>query len=157
MLKENSILKNEVITYIQEKELEIHNRIFKKYREELNIKIKEANKIILDKSCYEPCILYSDDQAKDLNGTLMLFIKFSLPKQDYYLTTEFMCKNVRVVQYSIIKYDGEKFNHSFRIYEVSKYDNGFLNLLENSNPSVPESEYHKNFFFKKTIIVDFSK
>ena len=115
------------------------------------------NKIELDKSCYDLCILYSDNQVIDLNGILIIFINFSLPKQDYYLTTEFICKNVRVVQYSIIKYDGKKSNHSFRIYEVSKEDDSYLNLLEDSNPSVPDSEYQENFFFKKTLIIDFSK
>lgn len=116
-----------------------------------------SNKVELDKSCYDPCIIYSQNQAIDLNGTLMIFINLLLPKQDYYLTTEFMCKNIKVVQYSIIKYDGNKSNHSFRIYEVSKDNNSFLNLLEDNNPSIPESEYRKNFFLKKTLIVDFSK
>lgn len=115
------------------------------------------NKVELDKSCYDSGTIYSGNQAVDLNGTLLIFLNLSLPKKNYYLSTEFMCKNIRVVQYSIIKYDGLIADHSFRIYEISKNDNSYLNLLEDNNPSIPEFEYQKNFFFKKTLIVDFAK
>lgn len=116
-----------------------------------------SNVVEIDKSCYFAAIIWSEGQPIDLSGTHLNFINLLLPKQEYYLTTEFICKNINVVQYSIIKFDGDNSNHSFRIYEVSKDNNSFLNLLEDSNPKIPESKYLKNFFFKKTLIIDFSK
>ena len=68
-----------------------------------------------------------------------------------------MCKNIRLVQYSIIKFENNSVNHSYRIYEISKTDNSFLGLLENNNSTISESEYKQHFFFKKVIIVDFAK
>lgn len=115
------------------------------------------NRIELDKSCYDSSILFRDSNPTDLSGTVMFFLHLSLPKKNYYLASEFLCKNIRVVQYSIIKYDGEKVDHSYRIYEVSKSDNSYVRILENNNYSIPESEYQKYFFFKKPLIVDFSK
>jgi hypothetical protein len=114
-------------------------------------------KVEMNKSCFDSTILYSSNQSVDLSGTLINFLHLSLQKQNYYLSIEFMCKNIRVVQYSIITLNGQNAEHSFRIYEVSKIDNSFGRLLEDSNPHIPESEYKKKFFFKKTLIVDFSK
>lgn len=47
--------------------------------------------------------------------------------------------------------------YSYRIYEISKENNDILGLLENSDSNIPESEYEKNFLFKKKIVVDFGR
>lgn len=135
----------------------------------INIRITDAEKILncnhkfvnetveIDKSCYDKSILFTSGGAFDLNGDLMQSISFTHSKKNCYLITEFMCKNIRLVQYSIIKFENNSVNHSYRIYEISKTDNSFLGLLENNNSTISESEYKQHFFFKKVIIVDFAK
>jgi len=119
--------------------------------------VKYPTKVEIDKSCYDNSLIIVPDQSLDLNGKLMSFIGFEIQKKNYYLMTEFICKNIKVIQYSIIKYDGEKLQHDYRIYEVSRDNASFLGLLENSNPHIAEEEYEKNFILAKTIIIDSSK
>ena len=111
----------------------------------------------IDKTCYDKCELFKSSQPFDMIGSLMNLIEFILPKKSYYLVTEFMAKNVTCIQYSILKYENGKVKHSYRIYEVSKENNSVLELLEDNDPIINESEYEKNFFFKKKIVVDFAK
>lgn len=117
----------------------------------------DAKKIDIDASCYNSSLIFDPNQSIDLNGKLMHFIGYNLPKREYYLVTEFMCKNIKTIQYSIVKYDGKNLKHSYRIYEVSRDDSSFGKLLENNNPSIPEKEYSENFFLQKTTIIDYSK
>ncbi len=119
--------------------------------------ITHPTKVTINKSCYDLSLFIEPNQAIDLNGKLMCLIDFDLPKKNYYLMTEFMCKNIKVVQYSIVKYDGEKLQQDYRIYEISRDSANVLELLENSNQYISEEDYKRNFFFKKIIIIDTSK
>lgn len=118
----------------------------------LNCDHKIVNKTVeIDKSCYDKSILFTSDKAFDINGDLMQSISFTHRKKNCYFVTEFMCKNIRLVQYSIIKFENNSVNHSYRIYEISKADNSFLDLLENNDSTISESEYEKHFFSKKPL------
>lgn len=119
--------------------------------------ITYPNKVEINKSCYDFAQIFDPNQSLDINGKLMHFVDFTLPKKDYYLVTEFMCKNIKVIQYSIVKYVEKKLQYNYRVYEVSRDDASFLKLLENSNPQISEEEYKKNFFLEKTVIIDYSK
>lgn len=119
--------------------------------------VKHPTKVEIDKSCYDNSLIIEPSQSLDLNGKLMHFIGSEIQKKNYYLMTEFICKNIKVIQYSIVKYDGQKLQHDYRIYEVSRDNASFLGLLENSNPHVTEAEYENNFFLAKIIIIDSSK
>lgn len=119
--------------------------------------VKYPTKVEIDKLCYDNSLIIEPNQSLDLNGKLMNFIGSEIPKKNYYLMTEFMCKNIKVIQYSIVKYDGVRLQHDYRIYEVSRDNASFLGLLENSNAHITEEEYEKNFFLAKTIIIDSSK
>lgn len=117
----------------------------------------QLNKVLLDASCYNSSMIFDPHQSLDLNGKTMHFVGFNLPKKDYFLVTEFMCKNIKAVQYSIIKYDGNTLKHDYRIYEVSKDDSSFIGLIENSNTLISDEFYNQNFFINKTMIIDYSK
>ena len=113
--------------------------------------------IDINKSCYDKSKLLMTSHPIDVVGGFMTLTDFTLPKKSCCLVTEFMAKNVTCVQYSILKYENGSLNHSYKIYQVSKENNNILELLEDSDPNVPELEYYNNFFFKKKIIVNFAK
>lgn len=115
------------------------------------------NKIVVNKSCYDNSLLLQSNHPMDLIGNQITFINSEIPKKNYYLMTEFICKNINVIQYSIIKYNKQNLQHDYRIYEISKTDSSFLRLLENTNKDISEEEYNENFVLEKTIIIDSSK
>ncbi|MGM8361485.1 hypothetical protein ACSV4D_06185 [Flavobacterium sp. ARAG 55.4] len=115
------------------------------------------DKIVVNKSCYDDSLLLQSYHPLDLIGNQITFIDSEIPKKNYYLMTEFICKNIIVVQYSIIKYDKQNLHHDYRIYEISKSDSSFSRLLENTNKEITDEVYKENFLLEKTIIIDSSK
>lgn len=116
-----------------------------------------SEKVEINQSCYNSSLIIDPNQSIDVNGKLMHFTGHELAKKDYYLVTEFMCKNTKAIQYSIVKYDGKNLSHNYRIYEVSREDASFIKLLGETDSTIPEKEYEERFYFKKTTIIDYSK
>lgn len=120
--------------------------------------IHKDYKVLVDKSCFDDSLIFEGNRSMDLNGKMMHFIDVNLPKKNYYLITEFSCKNIKTIQYTIVNYDGIKLEYYYRIYDVSGNDYPFQKkLIFDSNTSISEEIYNNHFFLCKTVYHDYGK